>query len=68
MTDEQLKTIYQLYADLWRLFKAYHDAKTDEQWDECTEQGAKLVEKYGEDARPLMLDTVELIERRCNHG
>ena len=45
MTDEQLKTVYQLYADLWRLFKAYHDAKTDEQWDECTEQGAKLVEK-----------------------
>ena len=68
MTDEQLKTVYQLYADLWRLFKAYHDAKTDEQWDACTEQGAKLVEKYGEDARPLILDTVELIERRCKHG
>lgn len=63
MTEEQLKTIYQLYTDLWKIFKTYHDSKTDEQWEQCAEQAAKLVEQYGEDTRPLVLDTLELIER-----
>lgn len=63
MTDEQLKTIWSLYTDLWKLFKDYHDSKTDEQWEQCTEQAAKLVEKYGEHTRPLVIDTLELIER-----
>lgn len=64
MNEEELKTIYQLYTDLWKLFKAYHDAKTDEQWEQCTEQAAKLVEQYGDDVRPLVIDTLELLERR----
>lgn len=63
MTDEQLKTIHSLYTDLWRLFRTYVDAKTAVQWQQCTEQADKLVEQYGEDARPLVIDTLELIER-----
>lgn len=64
MSEEQLKTIYQLYTDLWKLFKAYHDARTDEQWKECADQAAKLVEQCGDDVRPLVIDTLELLERR----
>lgn len=64
MTEEQLKIIYSLYTDLWKLFRQYHDAKTDEQWEQCTEQAGKLVEQYGEDVRPIVIDTLELIERR----
>lgn len=64
MTEEELKTIYQLYTDLWKLFRAYHDAKTDKQWKECADQAAKLVEQHGEDVRPLVIDTLELLERR----
>lgn len=67
MTEEQLRIIYQLYADLWRMFKTFHDAKTDEQWEQCTEQAVKLVEQYGENARPLVIDTLELIERSGKH-
>lgn len=63
MNEEQLKTIHSLYTDLWRLFRTYADAKTDEQWEQCTEQANKLVEQYGEDARPLVIDTLELIEK-----
>lgn len=64
MNEEQLKTIYQLYTNLWQLFKAYHDARTDEQWKECADQAAKLVEQRGDDVRPLVIDTLELLERR----
>lgn len=64
MTEEQLKIIYSLYTDLWKLFRQYHEAKTDEQWEQCTEQAGKLIEQYGEDVRPIVIDTLELIERR----
>ncbi len=64
MTEKQLKTIYQLYTDLWKLFRENVNNQTDEQWKQCTERAGKLVEQYGEDTRPIVLDTLELIERR----
>lgn len=64
MTEEQLKAIYQLYAALWKLFKTYCDAWTDTQWEQCTDQAAKIVDQHGEDVRPLVIDTLELLERR----
>ncbi|MGN0348589.1 MAG: hypothetical protein ACI4DR_03540 [Roseburia sp.] len=64
MTEEELKTIYQLYTGLWRMFKAYHAVRTDEQWEQCIDHAAGLVEQYGEDTRPLVLDTLELLEMR----
>lgn len=64
MTDEQLKIYYQLYTDLWKLVRTYHDTKNDDQWKELTDRAEELVQQYGEDARPIVLDTLELIERR----
>lgn len=66
MTDEQLKTIHSLYSDLWKLFKDYSNIQPgtkDEVWEQCADRGTALVEKYGEDKRQLVLDTLELIER-----
>ena len=63
MIDEELKIIYQLYTDLWKMFRQYHTARTDAEWDRLAEQAEKIVEQYGEDARSLVLDTLELIER-----
>lgn len=63
MTEEQLKTIYQLYTDLWKMFRQYYTARTDKEWKELAERAAEIVEQYGEDVRPLVLDTLELIER-----
>ena len=65
MTDEQLKTYYQLFTDLWKLVKTYHDSKSDDQWKSLTDRADELVKQYGEDTRSLVLDTLELIERRC---
>ena len=65
MTDEELKIIYQLYTDLWKMFRQYHTARTDAEWDRLAERAEKIVDQYGEDVRSLVLDTVELIEKRC---
>lgn len=65
MTDEELKIIYQLYTDLWKMFRQYYTARTDEEWDRLAERAAEIVEQYGEDVRSLVLDTVALIEKRC---
>lgn len=65
MTDEELKIIYQLYTDLWKMFRQYHTARTDAEWYRLAEQAEKIVDQYGEDVRSLVLDTAELIEKRC---
>lgn len=63
MTDTELKTIYQLYTDLWKMFRQYHTAETDKEWNDLTERAAELVKQYGEEVRPLVFDTLALIER-----
>ena len=65
MTDEELKIIYQLHTALWKMFRQYHTARTDAEWDRLAEQAEKIVDQYGEDVRSLVLDTAELIEKRC---
>ena len=65
MTEEELKIIYQLYTDPWQMFRQYHTARTDAEWDRLAEQAEKIVDQYGEDVRSLVLDTLELIEKRC---
>lgn len=65
MTEEQLKIIYQLYTDLWKMFLQHHTARTDEEWEKLTKRAAEIVQQYGEDVRSLALDTLELIEKRC---
>ena len=59
------ETYYKFFTGLWYLFRYHYDAKTDEQWQELTDKAEKLVEKYGEITRPLVIDTLELIEN--NH-
>ncbi len=62
MNNQKLKTVYTLFSDCWKLFKRFIDAESDEQWQECTEEAARIVERYGEGTRPLVLDTLELLE------
>ena len=65
MTEPELKNIWNLYADLWKMFLQHHPARTDEEWEKLTKRAAEIVQQYGEDVRSLALDTLELIEKRC---
>ncbi len=65
MTEPELRNIWNLYVDLWKMFRQYHTAKTDEEYTRLTERANEIVDQYGEDIRSLVLDTLELIEKRC---
>lgn len=64
MTEPELKKIYNLYLDLWKMTREHHGAKTEEEYTALTDRAAELVEKYGAETRGIILDALELIERR----
>lgn len=64
MTEPELKKIYNLYLDLWKMTREHHGAKTEEEYTALTDRAAELVEKYGAETRGRILDALELIERR----
>ena len=69
MTDEELKEVYALYTDLWKLFREYHGAQTDEEWEKLQIRAEEIVKQYGTDSRSLVLETIILIERKGKkHG
>lgn len=69
MEDEELKQIYSLYTDLWKLFREHHGAQTDEEWEKLQARAEEIVKQYGTDSRSLVLETIILIERKGKeHG
>ena len=64
MTDKELKEVYALYPDLWKLFREYHEAQTDEEWEKLQARAEEIVKPYGTDSRSLVLETIILIERK----
>lgn len=63
MTNDQLIKINQLYSDCWKLIKEFHNAKTDEEWKNCTDRAGELMKKYGKWSMDIILDTLKIIER-----
>ena len=50
MTDKELKEVYALYTDLWKLFREYHEAQTDEEWEKLQARAVEtiiLIERKG---------------------
>lgn len=64
MTEPELKKLFDLYNDLWKMTREHHEAKTEEEYTVLTDRAAELVEKYGAETRSIILDALELIERR----
>ena len=64
MTDKELKEVHAFYTDLWKLFREYHEAQTDEEWEKLQARAEEIVKQYGTDSRSLVLETIILIERK----
>lgn len=47
-TNEQMKTEFALFGEVWTLFKKYFDIrqKEDSQWDALLEESAAISQKY----------------------
>ena len=63
MTDEELKEAYQLFTGLWKLVHKHHNTKTDQEWKNLTDHASELVNKHGVKAQPLVVETLNYIER-----
>lgn len=49
MANEELKRIYDMFTDCWRLFKKYSDVKdSDEYWEAVINKSNVISKKYGE--------------------
>lgn len=65
-----LNWYWRLFTDVWRMFKKYHAAITDQEFQELLEKGTKLHEKYpGKFSSELIQATLWEIDRRAaEHG
>lgn len=63
MSEDELREVYSLYTECWKLFREYNSIKTDQEWEKLDRITRDMVEKYGDYSRPLIMDTICLIER-----
>lgn len=63
MSEDQLKQCWSIYTDCWKLIKAHPSKLTDQEAKEVTAQADKLIKDYGIEFQPIVLDTLELLER-----
>ncbi len=68
MSETELKEVYNLYTDCWKLYHEYYTAETDEEWENLLRKANELVKKYGDYSRSLILDTICLIEKGVKNG
>ena len=69
MTKEDLKQEFDLFADIWKMFKALlpaGDQMDVEYWDTANQMVIDIMQKYpGEFSEELSLAVLSEIERRC---
>nr|DAN02292.1 MAG TPA: hypothetical protein [Caudoviricetes sp.] len=68
MTEPELKEVYNLYTECWKLYKEYHAIKTDQEWEKLLSITEEMVKRHGDYSRPLIMDTIIMIERSAKHG
>nr|DAW28671.1 MAG TPA: hypothetical protein [Caudoviricetes sp.] len=68
MPEDELKEVYSLYTDCWKLYREYHNIKTDQEWEKLDKITREMVEKYGDYSRNLVMSTIFMIERRAKSG
>lgn len=67
MSEADLKNVYGMFTDCWRLFKKFNDIQlTDEYWEAVTSDGDQLARQYGNGRfiRDLTLAVIMELERR----
>ena len=70
VTDEELKAVYGMFTDAWKLYKRYADIqKTQEaRWDMFADEADAVSRKYNGNrlCRDLLLAVTNELERKSN--
>ena len=66
-TDEELKAVYNIFTDAWKLYKKYADVRSDDEyWENVVNETSALAKKYdnGRLCRDLILAVISELERK----
>ena len=67
VTDEELKAVYGMFTDAWKLYKKYADVQqSDEYWKAVVDESEQIAKKYDNAklAIALMLAAIDKLERK----
>lgn len=68
MSEDELREVYSLYTECWKLYKEYHTVQTDAEWEKVDKLTRDMVKKYGDYSISMIMATICLIERRVKNG
>lgn len=68
MSEDELREVYSLYTECWKLFREYNSIKTDQEWEKLDRITRDMVKKYGDYSISMIMATICLIERRVKNG
>ena len=71
VTDEELKAVYGMFTDAWKLYKKYADVQQeDEYWEALIAEADAVAEKYWNDrlCRDLILAVMSELERKSKQN
>ena len=66
-TDEELKAVYGIFTDVWKLYKKYADVQQeDEYWETLIAEADAIAKKYRNNrlCRDLVLAVISELERK----
>lgn len=67
VTDDELRTVYNIFTDAWKMYKKYADVRPDDgYWEAVVSETNALAEKYnnGRLCRDLILAVISELERK----
>ena len=65
--DEELRAVYNIFTDVWKLYKKYADVRPDDEyWENVVNETNTLAQKYdnGRLCRDLMLAVMSELGRK----
>lgn len=73
MNNEELKQVYNMFSDCWKLFKKYADIRQDEEarWEALIDEADAIINQYGKDnkfVRDLIMAIMSQFERESMKG
>ena len=66
-TDEELKAVYNIFTDAWKLYKKYADVRSDDEyWEKVVNESDSIAKKHdnGRLCRDLILAVISELERK----
>ena len=64
--DEELKAVYNIFTDVWRLYKKFADVRPDDEyWDAVVKEAGTITQKYNSElCKDLIFAVLDELDRK----